>query len=437
MKRIYFVLLILTLCLGCTNKRTANNENADMENGVPIIAEAEITTAYVSPSRGLNLRSEPGSAGSRIKLLPQNTELTILERSEQRERIDGLFDYWYKVDEGDEIGWVYGGYISSVPRSHSVELKEVNEFERGIAYRNRNNKNNTLDQIDTYYLLTLIDNQVLCYDLQRDLSGNSFYDDENIQYYLVNYLTGEVTYRFEEPIKLWGDFFGDRGNLIFDQYGHYLFLEKEGAIVLFDVQEKRELSSGEPIKRSEYVYYTELSDRGEIYRIIKYNLITRQSTDLNMSNLNLRIYLDRTLLDIENNQLLLYDNSEENVLQLDDSMTEVLSSTRSEISRRRNERTEREFVRINNEKYVGFSSALDVPVIAPDVFAKFFVKILDNMGITEHEYKDLIFTHAISHVHDYRTYFFLVSPDKQYILLFNNESGSDPIQVYVYQILYD
>jgi len=415
MRKILLTLLVFTLCLACTNKRTVNNENA-----MPIIAEAEImpeiTTAYASPSRGLNLRSEPAATSTRIMHLPQNTELTILERSEQRERIDGLFDYWYKVDTGEETGWVYGGYISSVPRSHSVELKKVNEYE--------------WDRSKDNYALSLIDNQVLCFDTQWVENSH------RVDYYIKDYLTGEITHRFEEPIKLWG---GYGGSSLMDQYGQYLFLDKDDTIVLFDVQEKREITLGEPIKRPEYVYYTEErrrpSGRGETPHLIKYNLTTGQSTEVNIGSfisLSMATGYYRTLKDIGNNQLLLYDDYREYILQLNDSMTEVLNINERKITHI----DTFQIVGIKNSKYISFLDMRDVLIGDADSIDRFSIVLLDEMGNIYNEYKDIIITVSNSYSSVDMSNRCIVSPDSQYVMFFDI-FGHGMNKVYVYQILYD
>jgi hypothetical protein len=108
---IFIVLFSVFVYFSCTNKKTAESEtNLNQEI---VQQEAFVSkTVYVIPQNGLNLRSEPGIGGTRVKLLSYNTELTILERSEAPEAIDNLLDYWYKVDTGDETGWVFGGYLS-------------------------------------------------------------------------------------------------------------------------------------------------------------------------------------------------------------------------------------------------------------------------------------------------------------------------------------
>jgi uncharacterized protein YgiM (DUF1202 family) len=444
MKKITFALLIFILCLACTNRKTAGNESADDASNIPAVVETEIILpeeeiVYVSPSRGINLRSGPSTADSRIKHLQQNAKLTILEKSGQRERIDGLLDYWYKVDTGNETGWVFGGYVTNVPRSRNVELKKVNEYEIGSERWGSGIR-------ETDYSFTLVDNQALCRDfLSSSIAGKP-------QHYLKNYLTGEVTYHFEGSIELWGG--GNPRNFIIDQYGHYIFLDKGGTIVLFDVQEKREIQPGEPLKRPEYVYYTERrrnpTGRGNTSYIVKYNLTTGQSTDLNNENLKFKnsvrenSYFDldilydgyyRTLKDIGNNQLLLYNDFFEWIIQLDESMTEVLSTTEKE---KISADVTYLLLRMNNGKYIGFADNRDVLMYDADSIIRVYTQLLDETRSIESEYRDIVLTFGTGFGQKNMPRRCHVSPDNQYVL-FLDQTGKtlSSHNVYVYQILYD
>jgi hypothetical protein len=61
----------------------------------------------------VRLREGPGTSEAVVKVLKNGEILKFLEISEEREFIDGYYDYWYKIktEQGD-IGWVYGMYIA-------------------------------------------------------------------------------------------------------------------------------------------------------------------------------------------------------------------------------------------------------------------------------------------------------------------------------------
>ena len=92
MRKWVYVVFLIVVCCGCVNKKTAENENG-LENNSTTSENININgKVYVAPSDGLNLRSNYGITGEKIKLLPQNAELTVLERSEEKETIDGIHD---------------------------------------------------------------------------------------------------------------------------------------------------------------------------------------------------------------------------------------------------------------------------------------------------------------------------------------------------------
>jgi hypothetical protein len=60
----------------------------------------------------LILREQPSVNSRRIRTLPVNTRVIILEISNTDSTIGGITNKWYKVLAGNEIGWVFGGYLS-------------------------------------------------------------------------------------------------------------------------------------------------------------------------------------------------------------------------------------------------------------------------------------------------------------------------------------
>jgi hypothetical protein len=74
-----------------------------------------IDILYAAPHNGLNLRTEPDTKSQIKRLLQQYTKLIVLNKSQEKETIDTITDYWYEVDTGEETGWVFGGYLIGNP----------------------------------------------------------------------------------------------------------------------------------------------------------------------------------------------------------------------------------------------------------------------------------------------------------------------------------
>lgn len=126
-KIIFLFIFITIFCLTCTKKTTENESILINDNE----SEPSInSTFYVIPANGINLRSEPSINGEKKSLLSQNTKLIVLERSHNIETIDGLENYWYKVETMNELGWVFGGYLSERPTT------VINEFHNYIRLTN-------------------------------------------------------------------------------------------------------------------------------------------------------------------------------------------------------------------------------------------------------------------------------------------------------------
>lgn|GEM_PF-6314394 len=113
---LFLAVLGLMLFVGC--KRDERSAASDEQTNLPAPVEVSDVlipqlreTLYVSAMSGLNLRTEPGLTGRVIKILPQNTELLILDISNEKITIDGLTNFWYQVYIGEEIGWVFGGHV--------------------------------------------------------------------------------------------------------------------------------------------------------------------------------------------------------------------------------------------------------------------------------------------------------------------------------------
>jgi hypothetical protein len=114
-----FLLIAILLC-NCVNKKVTENETTNNLDYFPINKRV-----YVASFDGLNLRSNYGVNSEKLKLLPQNTELTVIEKSEEKETIDKMHDYWYRVDTGNETGWVFGGYLFHEPVNNKIRNMEI------------------------------------------------------------------------------------------------------------------------------------------------------------------------------------------------------------------------------------------------------------------------------------------------------------------------
>jgi hypothetical protein len=125
MKIIKFIFLILIIIFfSCVKK----NENTVKEDINDQVLPSNEKIVYIIPYDGLNLRTEPDITSTRVRLLSQNTKLTVLEKSNTQVLIDDILDYWYKLDTGEETGWVFGGYIFNKPVPTGIKNIEITKM---------------------------------------------------------------------------------------------------------------------------------------------------------------------------------------------------------------------------------------------------------------------------------------------------------------------
>jgi hypothetical protein len=307
-----------------------------------------------------------------------------------------------------------------------LDLKKVNEWEHNNEYWDPGNKVLGIKRI--IYRCTLANDQVLCEEFRA-------YHEEH-RYYIKNYLTGETTYRFKDGTRL--STLYDQS--VYDQYGAYVFLEKDGGLVLFDVKEKREYIPGEPLKRgTEYIFYSsgKRDRRNPNEQLLKHNILTGKIEEVHLGSLSrdeYNLWFNERFPKLEyigNSRLTLYGKYSVMILQLNEAMTEV-----ENIAKRETEIMDGYIVPIDRGKYINFPQAN--PPGWGDEAQPYYVELCDDKGRTQKEYKDII---LIDNGRGLSSTgidaLCLVSRDKRHVLFFNSYSASTRFFVYVYKIIYE
>jgi hypothetical protein len=75
---------------------------------------------YVITGDGLNIRQAPSTSSQRIKTLPFGTKVNVLSISENQVNIDNISSYWFQIQAGNDIGWVFGGYLAYISSQHTM-----------------------------------------------------------------------------------------------------------------------------------------------------------------------------------------------------------------------------------------------------------------------------------------------------------------------------
>lgn len=76
---------------------------------------------YVTASGGLNMRNAPSAAAPVVVLIPENAEVTVLERIGDEVEISGRRGKWTRVRSGAHQGWVFGGFLSENPPAEKAK----------------------------------------------------------------------------------------------------------------------------------------------------------------------------------------------------------------------------------------------------------------------------------------------------------------------------
>ena len=157
---ILFFLLLLSLPFSAYSQ---HSDKTDIYIGFEAVnAEAEIHFSYLLAD-SVSLRECPSSVCRFLGVLRASTKLTILERSDEVEKIKGIKSHWYKIKTNSEdtvkIGWIWGGFIAqAVFKSeedldvkfllglHQISYKNINEkgFEGAFKYKIKAMKDTTL-----------------------------------------------------------------------------------------------------------------------------------------------------------------------------------------------------------------------------------------------------------------------------------------------------
>ncbi|MCP5494659.1 MAG: SH3 domain-containing protein [Leptospiraceae bacterium] len=109
------ILFVLLLAFDCSKKKIKPEEKKS--DSYQNEASRSIGLALVIASE-LSIRKFASKTAERVKLVPFDSIVEILEESPNSETIDGIKSKWLKVKYEEEEGWVFGGYV--------IEIKEEN-----------------------------------------------------------------------------------------------------------------------------------------------------------------------------------------------------------------------------------------------------------------------------------------------------------------------
>ncbi len=68
--------------------------------------------ATVQATAGLTMRDQPSTSGKALIVIPDGTNVKIIEKGSAEETIAGKASVWYKIDWNGNRGWVFGGFLA-------------------------------------------------------------------------------------------------------------------------------------------------------------------------------------------------------------------------------------------------------------------------------------------------------------------------------------
>jgi uncharacterized protein YgiM (DUF1202 family) len=89
---------------------TANGKQGWVFGAFLLKAGKRMTTG-----KNVNVRDTPSVKGKPVESLGEKVVVTVVDRTKDREKIDDVQDYWYKVETASKkSGWVFGGFLMAV-----------------------------------------------------------------------------------------------------------------------------------------------------------------------------------------------------------------------------------------------------------------------------------------------------------------------------------
>ena len=263
------------------------------------------------------------------------------------------------------------------------------------------------DVFDDFWVSTdrfvLVNNQLLYF------TGK---DWESRRYRIVNYRTGSERYAFSEVPQFWS---------FQDQYGKYVFLEREKELVLFDAITKREYQSFNTLKRNNNVYFQREGMR-DLLSIINLNLWDKSEQVVDLDYQELGFFGATTSY----RQLLLNLDEKSLFLESADSSGSVQYVLKLSSDGRAVNSIKRSFIELGypalllNNYYLGLK---DDPEEHEEVYVAYPV-LADAAGMIIREYRGIrVFGYHTPFSKEYANSLYLVSPDKRSVIFFDRDVG--------------
>jgi hypothetical protein len=120
----------------------------------------------VSSRVGLKIREIPSKDSAIVNILPYGTFVKVIERTNNKEIVEGINDYWYKIEYNDQKAWIFGGYLTEGNKSHPIAGKWKSKHD---------NKQIWVFDFNNSFLAGYENTDHIFYDGTYELVGNKLY----------------------------------------------------------------------------------------------------------------------------------------------------------------------------------------------------------------------------------------------------------------------
>jgi hypothetical protein len=100
--------------------------------------------AYVNAEEGLMLKELPSKKSNKILVIPNNSEIEILDQSIKTDQINDKKGYWVKARYMNNVGFLFDAYLSVKQRSDLVKFCPNSEYQIKNLKETNYSKNHTI-----------------------------------------------------------------------------------------------------------------------------------------------------------------------------------------------------------------------------------------------------------------------------------------------------
>lgn len=98
------------LCLSAAScSREGRIEHVEFPT-TPVLSVRSTWAVVVSPL--LRVREQPDSRSTVLQHIRQGVVVEVIGKSDREDEIEGLVDYWYRINYDGLKGWVFGPYLT-------------------------------------------------------------------------------------------------------------------------------------------------------------------------------------------------------------------------------------------------------------------------------------------------------------------------------------